>query len=389
MLYGGYRYLDERRPFLSKQFQENGYNTVGYHSNPHLGPEKNYNYGFSTFNDGAESEDEANTLINFVDSVVPSDSRLYSLLRRGWHFFSMATNTSAYAPASEITDRAQTWFEDQWDGESPYFMWLHYMDVHYPFMPPEEHLEEIGVDPLSSRRIADLNGRMQEDPESLTEEDRQDLLDLYDGEIKYVDHNIGRLLDTLEAHGVRDDTAIVVTADHGEAFGEHGRYGHHPLMYDELLHIPLIFDVPGFDSRRIDHQVSLIDVPPTLLDLCDIEIPERMQGDSLLPLLSGETDRYESKPVITTSQGGQTLATRTPEWKLLWDREEEWTELYDLQQDPDENIDVSDNNPEIVTQFKRVLQDYLDEARATDAELPDVEESEEVKERLEKLGYVD
>ncbi|SDE80932.1 sulfatase [Halorientalis regularis] len=386
-MYGGYRYLDERRPFLSATLQDAGMRTVGYHSNPHLGPEKNYNHGFDTFNDGAEDDDDARTIKNFVDEQVPSDSRLYTVLRRIWHYVTMKTETSAYAPATEITDRAIDWLESDWDGHSPYFMWLHYMDVHYPFTPPDRFLEDIDVDPLSTRRTADLNGRMQEDPDSLTAEDQSDLLDLYDGEIRYMDHNLNRLLEKLEAQDAREDTTVVVTADHGEAFGEHDRYGHHPYNYDELLHVPLVFDVPGRDGRQIDQQVSLIDVPPTLYDLLGVETPEAVQGRSLEPLMAGE--EREEQVVVCTASGGGMLATRTPEWKLLWDREADTVELYHLTEDPGEEHDVSAESPEIVEQFRALLEDHAAEARATDTDLPEVEESDEVKQRLEDLGYVE
>ncbi|WP_299263747.1 sulfatase [Halorientalis sp.] len=386
-MYGGYRYLDGRRPFLSATLQDAGMRTVGYHSNPHLGPEKNYNHGFDTFNDGAEDDDDARTIKNFVDEQVPSDSRLYRILRRIWHYVTMTTDTSAYAPATEITDRAIDWLETDWDGDSPYFMWLHYMDVHYPFTPPDRFLRDIDVDPLSTRRTADLNGRMQEDPDSLTAEDRSDLLDLYDGEIRYMDHNLNRLLEKLETQDARENTAVVVTADHGEAFGEHDRYGHHPYNYDELVHIPLVFDVPGREGRQIDQQVSLIDVPPTLYDLLGIETPEAVQGRSLEPLMTGE-DR-EDRVVVCTASGGEMLATRTPEWKLLWDRKADTVELYHLTEDPGEKHDVSAESPEIVEQFRALLEDHVAEARATDTDLPEVEESDEVKRRLEDLGYVE
>jgi arylsulfatase A-like enzyme len=386
MMYGGYRYLDNRRPFLSEHLRKAGMTTVGYHSNPHLGPEKNYNKGFDTFNDGAESDDDAVTIKNLVDEYVPADSRLYSVLRRAWHYLTMTTDSSAYAPATEITDRAMNWFETEWDGETPYFMWLHYMDVHYPFTPPEEFLDAIGVDPPSTRRIADLNGRMQEDPDSLTEADRADLLGLYDAEIRYMDHNLDRLLTKLKTHGAREDTAVIVTADHGEAFGEHDRYGHHPYNYDELLHVPLVIDVPGQDGRRIDQQVSLIDIVPTIYDFCDIETPEAVEGRSLRSLMDG-ADRDENV-VIATSRGGDMLATRTPEWKLLWDRKTDDVELYDLSADPGETEDLSETEPEVVERFVGVLEEHVAKARATDTDLPEVEESEEVKQRLEDLGYV-
>lgn len=387
LMYGGYRYLDEQRPFLSETLRDAGIRTVGYHSNPHLGPEKNYNHGFGTFNNGAEGGDDARTIKNFVDEHVPPDSRLYRILRRAWHYFTMATDTSAYAPATQITDRAIDWFETEWNGDTSYFMWLHYMDVHYPFTPPDRFLNEIGVEPPSTRRIADLNGRMQEDPESLTEQDRADLLDLYDGEIRYMDHNLERLLSRLESQGARENTAVVVTADHGEAFGEHGRYGHHPHNYEELVHVPLVIDIPGSDGRQIEQQISLIDVSPTLYDLYGIETPEATQGKSLIPLIYGK--ERENSVVICTASGGDMLATRTPEWKCLWDRRADTVELYHLRDDPDEQHDVSSNNPQVVERFRNLLKDHVAEARATDTDLPEVEESDEVKQRLEDLGYVD
>ena len=390
MMYGGYRYLDERRPALSSTLRDAGMTTIGFHSNPHLGPEKNYNKGFDVFNDGAESDDEAFTIKNLVDEYVPADSQLYSLLRRGWHYLTMATDTSAYAPAADITDRAVEWIQTDWDGETPYFMWLHYMDVHYPFTPPERFLKEIGVDPLSARRTADLNGRMQEDPNSLTTEDRADLLDLYDGEIRYMDHNLGRLLEQLEACGVREQTAVIVTADHGEAFGEHGRYGHHPYNYDELIHVPLVFDIPGRNGPQIDQQVSLIDVPPTLYDLVGIDTPDTVQGRSFMDTMDGDDGtENEEHVVLCTSRGGDMLTTRTPKWKLFWERETDEIELYDIASDPSETQDISGENPAVVDRFKSLLENHIAEAKATDTDLPEVEESDEVKQQLEDLGYVD
>jgi arylsulfatase A-like enzyme len=387
LMYGGYRSLDEQRPFLSELLKNAGMQTVGYHSNPHLGPEKNYNHGFDTFNNGAEENHDAHTIKNFVDNHISSDSQLYRLLRRVWHYFNMATGTSAYTPATEITDRAINWFETEWDGESPYFMWLHYMDVHYPFTPPDQFLNEIGVEPSSTRRIADLNGRMQEDPESLTEQDRAELLNLYDGEIRYMDHSLERLLSKLESRGARENTAIVVTADHGEAFGEHGRYGHHPHNYEELVHVPLVIDVPGSGGHEVNQQVSLIDIPPTLCDLCGLKTPEAVQGKSLLPLMYGK-ERGDDV-VICTASGGDMLASRTPEWKCLWDRKDNNVELYHLPNDPCEQHDVSSDNLQVVERFKNLLKDHAAEAYTTDTELPEVEETGEVKQRLEDLGYVD
>jgi arylsulfatase A-like enzyme len=391
-MYGGYRYLDERRPFVSATLNEAGFTTVGYHSNPHLGPEKNYHHGFETFNDSDDTDDDRATIKNFVDERVPADSRLYSLLRRVYHLFTMATDSSAYEKAPVITDRAIDWFDTTWDGEQPFFMWLHYMDVHYPFDPPDRFLEELDIEPPSTRRTASLNGKMQESPEELTEADRETLLALYDGEIRYTDHHLGRLLAELERQGIREETAVIVTADHGEAFGEHDRYGHHPYLYDELLHVPLVMDIPGLEPRTIDEVVSLIDLGPTVHELLNVPIPEAVQGRSLVPLLRGEAapaEDSDDKGVICTAAGGEMLAYRTDQWKLFWQREAETLELYDLKADPAETTNVIESHPEVAARLHEQLEAHIAAAEATDTELPEVTESEAVKQRLEDLGYVD
>jgi len=387
LMYGGYGYLNEGRPFIAETLKEVGFNTVGFHSNPHLGAKQNYDSGFQIFNDSAEGSDSVATIKDRVERRLDPDSTIYSLLRRIWHYFTLTTDSSAYAKAPTITQNALNWFDDTWDGEEPFFMWLHYMDVHYPFQPPERFLEELDIDPLPKRRVAELNGKMQENPEELTKEDVDDLLKLYDGEIRFTDHYIGKVLNELEERDILDETIVVITADHGEAFGEHGRFGHHPYLYDELLRVPLIVHAPGLESRTVDQQVSLLDLGPTLYDLLDIETPDAVQGTSFAPLLRDE--EMEEEVAIATGKSGGTLACRTSEWKCFWKVEEDKIELYDLQSDPDELEDVSTNYPDVVSEFQEVMQLYLDEAEEADIDLPDIKESAEVEQRLRDLGYVD
>lgn len=386
-MYGGYRYLDDERPFFAQVSKNAGFETVGYHSNPHLGTEKNYDTGFDTFNDSAEGSDSVASLKDRVERRLDPDSKLYSLLRRVWHYFTLTTDNSAYAKAPTITENAIDWFEEEWDDEDPFFMWLHYMDVHYPFQPPERFLEELDIDPPSKRRVAELNGKMQEEPDELTEEDVEDLLKLYEGEIRFTDHYIGKVLDELKDRGILDETIVVVTADHGEAFGEHGRFGHHPYLYDELLRVPFVVHAPNVESRTVDQQVSLLDLGPTLYDLLDIETPGAVQGTSFAPLLRGE--EVEEEVAIATGAGGGTLACRTSEWKCLWLVEEGRVELYDLQSDPDELHDVSEEHPGVVAGFQETMQSYLHDAEETDIELPDVKQDPEIQQRLRDLGYLE
>lgn len=386
LLYGGYRYLDEQRPFVAKTLAAEGFRTVGYHSNPFLGASHNYHVGFENFDDAAEGSDSVAGLKDAVESRLDPDSRLYSFLRRIWHVVSQQTDTAAYASAESVVDDALDWI-DGWDGEAPFFTWLHFMDVHYPFMPPDRDLRDLGVEPLSSRRVADLNGRMQEDPASLSEDDVADLRDLYYGELRFTDRQIGRLLDRLEELGLREETAVVFTADHGEAFGEHDRFGHHPYLYDELLRVPLVVSAPELGDATVDSQVSLIDVGPTIYDLVDVPTPEAVQGESLLPLAEGT--ETEDRVAISAALNGQMLACRTTEWKCFWRVEDDVVELYDLEADPGETRDVSDEHPEVVSRFRETMTDHLDAAEQTDVSLPEIEEGDATRQRLRDLGYLE
>jgi len=202
-MYGGYTYLNDERPFIARTMSEAGYETAAFHSNPHVGAPQNYDTGFDTFNDTAEGSEDLATVKDRVERLLDPDSKLYRLLRRAYHVFSMTTDSEAYARAPTINKNAVQWLEKQRDTDAPFFLWVHYMDVHYPFQPPEEYMEMMGVTPLSKRRVADLNGRMQEDPDSLDENDRSDLLNLYDAEIRYTDDHLSSLISSLEELGLR------------------------------------------------------------------------------------------------------------------------------------------------------------------------------------------
>jgi len=386
LMYGGWRYLVDDRPLIARELGEAGFATVAFHSNPHIGKTRNHDNGFETFIDTAEGSDSVATLKDRVEHAIPSDTVIYSLLRRAWHYFTQATDTAAYAKADTITDSALDWFDEEWEG-GRFFVWLHYMDVHYPFFPPDEHMDALGYDSLSKSRKGRLNRRMHEDPDALNEQDIADLRKLYDGEIRFTDHEIGRLLDELGARDVLDDTAVFVSADHGEAFGEHDRFGHHSYPYEEIIRVPLVVSTPDDDGGRVDQQVSLIDLGPTMYDLLGLETPGKVQGRSLEPLLSGG-DREETVH-ITTSKQGRILSTRTPEWKCIWEMDEDTVELFDLTADPEESTDVSGDNPEVVAEYRAIIEDYLEQCEQSEVELPEVDHSMEVEQRLKDLGYVE
>jgi len=168
--------------------------------------------------------------------------------------------------------------------------------------------------------------------------DLEHIVALYDGEIAYVDYHIGLIVKELKKLGIFDRTLIVVTADHGDEFFEHGGKGHRNTLYDEVVKIPLIVYLPEKISSavRIRNQVSIIDIAPTILDLAGILVPGRMQGSSLAPLLKEETipdDRYAMLEL-----GSILRALRSKSAKLLFNTRALQTIIFDLKADPERTI---------------------------------------------------
>lgn len=169
-------------------------------------------------------------------------------------------------PASEVVDRALGWLKA---ASGPWFLWVHVFDPHYPYSPPEP-----------------FRSRFSQSP--------------YDGEVAYVDRELGRLLAFLRDNNLIDRTVIVLTSDHGESLGEHGEKTHGYLAYNSTLHVPLIIRAPGFKGGRSETAVvSHVDIFPTVCDLLGLQKPAGLQGRSLLPVLRGK--KLASQPVYFES----------------------------------------------------------------------------------------
>jgi arylsulfatase A-like enzyme/Tfp pilus assembly protein PilF len=165
-------------------------------------------------------------------------------------FSSSSSSEQIYAErrADQVMDKALTWMTSQ---ASPWFIWIHLFDPHYPYEPPEPFLSRFKGSP-------------------------------YDGEVAYTDHILGRLFNHLEQNHLSDNTLIVFTADHGESLGEHGESTHGVFAYNSTIWVPLIISLPGIKPNKIDQPVSHIDIFPTVCDVLGIEKPQNLPGLSLL-----------------------------------------------------------------------------------------------------------
>jgi arylsulfatase A-like enzyme len=278
----------------------------------------------------------------------------------------------------------------QWLNEhpSPAFLFLHTYQVHHPYTPEPRFLERLNTgyqgslpDKTSIRLLRRINrGELQID-----ERDRQHIIDTYDAEILSMDEAFGRFIADLKAQGRYENTLILVTSDHGEEFGEHGQMGWHShTLYDELLRVPLLIKLP--ENRHagdtVTPQVRLLDLPATILDLLNLPPEESFDGTSLLPLI----DREEEPPrpamsAMDLPAGEVIYSLRTADWKLYQ------RQLFHLEEDPGEQINIIEDHRRQWHGLNQTLGEIVNarpEAHAEDAAV-----SEETRERLRALGYVE
>jgi len=236
---------------IASQLSKAGFATGGFHSNPFVSRAYGFDQGFDEFDDD----------LHF------GQHKLVALAQRALD----KLRNRHYARAEEINERSLSWI-DSLDSDEPFFLWNHYMDTHGPYEPPGEYATLYADKKLSGRDAQSLYQRAIDDPESITEEERQLLIDLYDAEIRYNDEYIGEFLKELRNRDLLEDSLLVVTADHGDAFGEHGYYEHPRYLHDEITHVPLFVREPDGADRTVDTPVSTLDIVSTFKRIAGLDI---------------------------------------------------------------------------------------------------------------------
>ncbi len=236
----------------------------------------------------------------------------------------------------------------------PFFLFLHTYEVHHYRKGWGHGLGRF--DRGYAGRLTDthqLTEALYEDPAGLSAADLQYLRDLYDGEIRCTDEQLQSFLGWLLKQPWAQHTIIVITADHGEAFGEHGEMRHGGAPYREVVRVPLIlYRSDGrWRGSHIDQPVSLVDLAPTLLELAGLSPPSEMVGGTLAPLLDGQQSR--SRPIFCASRPA-VMARHGPLWYLSWRRERP-EELYDIARDPGQQHNIAASSPRDLSRMRSVL----------------------------------
>ena len=259
-------------------------------------------------------------------------------------------------------------------GDAPFFLFLRHMDPHAPYLPPapyermfyhgnESDPENKSMEPVMSfKPFCDFFASWM--PPGVSDKDY--VIAQYDGAIAYMDACIQTIFTALEAHGIYDETLILLNGDHGETLYDHECWFDHHGIYDTTLHVPLIIRYPGRvpAGQRVSGYTQHKDLVPTILELAGIETERSFDGNSVLPLISGDQVSHESEIYITECTWMRKHGWRTPEWKLIIALEPDFhfkpdIELYNLVQDPDENTNLAESEPEVVALLKSRMDAWI------------------------------
>lgn len=265
-------------------------------------------------------------------------------------------------PATQVNDAILPWLREAAPA-GPFFAWIHYWDPHHPLHPP-----------------APFDQLYRHDP--------------YQGEIAYADHSLGTVLRELEKLGVYERTLIVIAGDHGEGRGEHNEDSHSLLAYNATLHVPLIMRVPGLEGgRRVAQRVGTVDVLPTVLDLLELPIPDKVQGRSLEPVIRAADREPASRGLYYAETLSPRLSHGWGELRALYEGAYKYIhgprpELYDLEEDPGELHDLSTAQPEEAARMHQALAAFLERRASSNAADAVHEIDHETRQRLAALGYI-
>lgn len=372
---------------LAEELSEVGYECGVWSDNKFVGPDYNYDRGYAT-GSGYEAG-----LRDKVREYVDESSRLFALLEFGymqvWQRVKNAlTESHYYSTAANLNGRAQSWLDERDPDSNSVHLWLHYMDSHHPYEPPADWMPD-DLETVSSRSEANNVTRRvcKQDGEGCTDAEIRDAVRLYDAECAYLDRQIESFVkDYLVPEGwLTEDDILVITSDHGEiieAYETWGEFGHGNFFCEECTRVPLILDGPVESDER-DELVSLVDLVPTLLDLCGIDSPaeDLLMGRSLLE------DPEESEPVFYDGTLNFHGARGADAKRFNTEAVGEDTFLNTEYGDGDEHIvDGDERHEQLVAFVQEQLATCAELAEDTKAIDPD---SLQVEQHMKDLGYLE
>ena len=384
---------------LAEILQSAGYITAAFNAaNPWVSRYFQYQRGFDIFEDFIASmagnlsinvvdkkehtlfQKSLDSMAKFAKSIIPENSNFYKFLEH-WKVFLKGYATIHLSIENKrillenFNKKILGWIES--NNQSPFFLWIHLMDTHYPYIPLGKYLEELNLENFGDSEIKKIaiqvKHSLKMDAESL-----QCAMNLYDGAIKELDFKVGSILNQLKTKGFYKDSIIIFTADHGEEFFEHRGLKHTSKLFEELIHVPFIINIPGFEGGlKVKTIISHLDLLPTLCGLLEINWEESnfcgsAFNNSLRSVLAqqknfviAETIYNENgemptdQKVFDLQRVPKIYSLRTAKWKLIRDSVNGPTYLFDLQEDEKEQINLINRHKDIVTKLDEILKIHV------------------------------
>lgn len=404
-------------PRLPERLQAGGFTTAAFSAMANVGRATGFGRGFDHYHE------------LFRDPEVLAKRRIQALDLDNDPLGTLHGGQVAIPYAADIHAALHPWLEEQAQAKAFCFIWS--VEPHAPYLPPAEQRYFSKPDPTRPQ------AGWPEDLRSAGAADRQRLLDLYDDEIRYNDHCLGELVAFLKQAGLYDETCLIVVGDHGEAFYEHGFYGHGRAPYEEQLHVPWVMKWPGgrYAGRRVSALVTLVDLLPTILAVAGVPVEaDQLQGYDVTPLLDGQCDALRPYVFSDTHSpdslsGDQFWSVRSLEWKYIQAQRttrlrqrlqgtvrrgwragwrfnlgriwQHWRKLYTggsgewlfhLAQDPDEKHNLATQRPERLQAMRQALAEWqahnAQQATRLGSTTMSQAESDELRQQLAALGYL-
>jgi arylsulfatase A-like enzyme len=413
-VYGDEMTLPTDTDLLSELLCDAGYRTFATSAGVHIRSDRGYNRGFDEFHETYRVRPST----DFIRTLFRDYSALKQLAFSGVYGHD---NYTLYK-----FDRLQRWLLD---GDDPFFAFINAKTAHNPYNPPrpyrcafdnrlerprfefvERALDRLGLNPGTVRGVNDDRLRklswqypILTDEFEPSEEELTVLTAWYDGAIRYLDEQIGQLLKFMRTKQLLSNTHVIVTADHGELFGEHGLEKHHYSLYEPVLHVPLVI-YPAQESPLshgvVSDPVSLADLYPTILNLAGAPGPDRPSADSLISAGLSPTNRCvyaevgskSADPVRRHSPGfddseydGPIQSARDEEHKLIRQADGS-VELYRWRDDPAECHELADEKPAVVDRLISMIERNLNPMN--DTALNEDIDDPTLREHLQDLGYM-
>jgi uncharacterized sulfatase len=384
--------LPETVPTVAERFSDIGYRTACFSRNTYVSSATCLDRGFDRF--------------QWLSSATLHQLHPTTVLRYLWnirqHSAGLSLDTAKHSSAFLVNETAKRWLDQFGTEDEPFFFYIHYNEPHRPYYPPlgyrDRFDDDIGIPTDEAAEFAlqthyDLLDVIA-DGCDLTEADREALIGMYDTEIAYTDLMVGRLLEYVRSLNV-GETIIVVTADHGELFGELGLLGHRHVVHPAVTHVPLV--VCGLDDMAAGPEdlVQHVDVIHTLLaragadvdGIAGVDLRNERRAFAVSQAAPNDFDYLlERNPEFETSSFHESTLTALRTDRFCYQRSEDGAELYER---PNETEDVRDQYPEVAAELDQMLTSWMDEHGEPVGDGRHREFSTSKERQLRELGYLE